>query len=178
MLLDGWEIDIDALPNPYRHKLQYPWHFVSVSPTGRRAALVYDIHEYKMGWSAGCLALVRDRKHPKVTLTSRNFIVHMGLKTVIWLTADLLAVISYVFDRKTGRIHVPFSLFDLKRKEFSFIPIPNSGHYTVSLRAETLQLRELERDGSCPSFDELKVRLSALPWYSLDKVDSFRRIFL
>jgi hypothetical protein len=180
MDIDGWEINVEALPGPQRHKWPAPYFSDEIYPnlSGGSAALVYSISEIRMMWYVGLLAIFQNRSDPVCILNPKDFLCFSAAgKTVSWLTDGLLALTKYSYQKSSNKLEVPFCLIDLDAQLFSFIPVANSFAYSVHLEGEDFRLKENHSDDRFPSADNELYTSEQLDWYPMDKLSDFDGLY-
>lgn len=126
-----------------------------------------------MGWDVGLLAVFQDRKDPRLLLNPDRFLCCCPTDAVVWLTPDLFAVKKYYYSRKLNKINVPFALIDLSCDQYSFIAMPNSYSYTLSLHNASVRIVQHTKDDLFGGYDGQEVSFSGIPWFTLGSLDSF-----
>lgn len=174
MELDGWNIDVEALPGPDRDKILYISDAIFPSPDGIRAALIYSIDEVRMGMYMGKLAVYRNRDLPCLEFNPlESSCMHTG-ESIVWLTNEVFAVRKY-FALAEHSFNVPFVLIDLARQLYAFIPFVDGHSYSLSLTEAGIQIVERSRDGRFPSRDGEIYPSQELRWFSLADFDAVER---
>ena len=175
MNLNGWEIDLESLLGPERGTppLLYFTDAVYPSPDDAYAVLLYSITEIRMGWDVGRFALFTDRERPRLIENPEGFLCCHTDDSVIWLSNELFATRKLYYDSSTRKSNIPFTLVDLARNEYSFIPQVNSYPYGLVFDGATVKLVERRRDPRFPSRDGERHKLQDLPWYRLSQLEDF-----
>lgn len=180
MNLEGWEIDVEALPGPQRGEspVLYFRDSISPSPTGRYAVLLYTIWEHAMGWEIGQFALYTDREHPRLLVNPKKFGCMPSLRgPVLWLTDTLFAVPKYYYDTTSESVNVPFLIIDIPREQYSFIPLVNACPYSIAYDGTSIQLDEQVRDTRFQSRDGQSHNLANMNWFPFSRLEDFNDIY-
>ena len=92
---------------------------------------------------------------------------------MIWLSNDLFAVKKHYSDRRLNKVNVPFAVVDLAASQYSYIAMPNSYSYGLSLVAGKIQLTQHTTDEFFAGYHGREYSLKQLHWYSLDSLEAF-----
>jgi hypothetical protein len=175
MLLDGWEIDVGALPGGSTGRgTGEPTEVIYRAPDGGRAAVVYSIFEFRMSYYQGRLAVFEDQERPRIVYNPGFSVVHRwpgdACPTVVWLTSGILVVQKFPF----GWVGLaPLALVDLDRRRYAMAPsewtIPDEISYCQGIVSATV-VPKLSDPVYKPHPDRYSCQLDRLPWDDLNRL--------
>jgi hypothetical protein len=119
----GWSFDAADWPGPDRARWGIRDDFVSPSPDGQHACVLYSCAEIRFGWTVGLLRLLKGPpERPTVILSPRNFTCSVDCgHCVQWLDGGRYCVlVPYLFNGAENRLELlAFTFLDVVEEKFT-----------------------------------------------------------
>lgn len=164
MNIDGWDIEDALLADPPSvNETQRLFE----CRTGRFAAVLYHIFEYRMGVELARLAVFENKTSPKLILKQPEI---LWLATpldsgVTWISESTLAVVTAV------KREMPIVLIDLDVERFCFMHVLRGDTYRMELCEGVLSLFDANNDDVSASV--WRRPFDALHWLGFDRFPTF-----
>jgi hypothetical protein len=119
----GWNFDVLLWPGPDRARWGVRDDFVSPSPDGQHACVLYSLAEVRFGWTVGLLALLKGPpESPTVILRPANF----TCSSALWIDEGRYCMVEpFLFNGAENRLELlAFTFLDVVGEKFTHYEKP------------------------------------------------------
>ncbi len=127
------KFDTSCLPPDRRDGTYYLEDLEFPSIDGSYTAVLYRVHEWRMGWYAANMVVYRNIVPPTIIINPYTVGVLGFDNSVTWLSDDIFSVQISVYSNKDKFSQYPFILFDLRRLGYAFVNTTYSIPYRLEL---------------------------------------------
>lgn len=169
-----WNYPVETLPKWDIHKREFGGDDrLFESDYAKYACLLYSIVEWRMGWYSGYLAILRDKRNPKLIINPTNTMWYPWVQ--FSLNEDILFLCSY------NGGEYPIIILNLEKKCFSALRVVNGFHYSIKEIDSThfkliADVGEMNSSRKIEWVDGMVFNLKRQRWFPINKLDHLSEI--